>query len=188
MSSAADVLWRLGITSTCKGSRRRSSHLSSCMFLVPWTVDILVDLFSGHVRATTAGTLSLDNCHPFQFGKFMVRPLDVLARNRFADREPVHAQRWHCRVPQDQAATAVLLVGRNLRYGHRKHRYECLRFSMDTRPYPEYLPDSQWSFALFLSKVGSNATPQRLRGSDYIDSFLICMPTATLRRCYRKLC
>ncbi|EKM61102.1 uncharacterized protein PHACADRAFT_134287 [Phanerochaete carnosa HHB-10118-sp] len=28
-------------------------------------------LVFAHVRATTAGTLSLDNCHPFQFGKFM---------------------------------------------------------------------------------------------------------------------
>lgn len=28
--------------------------------------------FSGHVRATTAGSLSLDNCHPFVHGKLMV--------------------------------------------------------------------------------------------------------------------
>lgn len=29
-------------------------------------------LVSGHVRATTAGSLSLDNCHPFTYGKLMV--------------------------------------------------------------------------------------------------------------------
>lgn len=29
-------------------------------------------LTSGHVRATTAGSLSLDNCHPFVHGKLMV--------------------------------------------------------------------------------------------------------------------
>ncbi|KAH8835298.1 N-terminal nucleophile aminohydrolase [Flagelloscypha sp. PMI_526] len=28
-------------------------------------------LVFGHVRATTAGSLSLDNCHPFKFGKLM---------------------------------------------------------------------------------------------------------------------
>lgn len=27
---------------------------------------------SAHVRATTAGSLSLDNCHPFVHGKLMV--------------------------------------------------------------------------------------------------------------------
>lgn len=29
--------------------------------------------FSAHVRATTTGSLSLDNCHPFVHGKIMVR-------------------------------------------------------------------------------------------------------------------
>ena len=29
--------------------------------------------YSAHVRATTAGSLSLDNCHPFVHGKLMVR-------------------------------------------------------------------------------------------------------------------
>ena len=28
---------------------------------------------SAHVRATTTGSLSLDNCHPFVHGKIMVR-------------------------------------------------------------------------------------------------------------------
>lgn len=39
--------------------------------LVRLTQKIKSPLVFGHVRATTAGSLSLDNCHPWQFGKLM---------------------------------------------------------------------------------------------------------------------
>lgn len=36
---------------------------------------------SAHVRATTAGSLSLDNCHPFVHGKLMVNEGALLCHN-----------------------------------------------------------------------------------------------------------
>jgi predicted glutamine amidotransferase len=41
---------------------------------------------SAHVRATTAGTLSLDNCHPFQFNQLMVRARILHASPRLTAR------------------------------------------------------------------------------------------------------
>ncbi|KAI0695169.1 nucleophile aminohydrolase [Cytidiella melzeri] len=74
-------------------------------------------LVFAHVRATTAGTLSLDNCHPFQFGKLM-----FMHNGGIADFPKIkrHLQSY---LPDD----VFEMVGGNT--------------------------DSQWAFALFLSKL-----------------------------------
>lgn len=48
------------------------SPLVLCASSIPCVCSITDRFFSAHVRATTAGSLSLDNCHPWHFGKLMV--------------------------------------------------------------------------------------------------------------------
>ncbi|KAI0815033.1 nucleophile aminohydrolase [Irpex lacteus] len=74
-------------------------------------------LVFAHVRATTAGTLSLDNCHPFQFGKLM-----FMHNGGVAD-FPKIKRRLQSYLPDE----VFNMVSGNT--------------------------DSQWSFALFLSKL-----------------------------------
>ncbi|KAI0348565.1 N-terminal nucleophile aminohydrolase [Trametopsis cervina] len=74
-------------------------------------------LVFAHVRATTAGTLSLDNCHPFQFGKLM-----FMHNGGIADFPKIKRRLQSC-LPDD----VFDMVGGNT--------------------------DSQWAFALFLSKL-----------------------------------
>ncbi|THH33999.1 hypothetical protein EUX98_g139 [Antrodiella citrinella] len=71
------------------------------------TEKIKSPLVFAHVRATTAGSLSLDNCHPWQFGKIMVsthhRIHGCLALMSYS----VYAQWRYLRIPEDKEKTAV---------------------------------------------------------------------------------
>ncbi|GJE87680.1 class II glutamine amidotransferase [Phanerochaete sordida] len=88
-------------------------------------------LVFAHVRATTAGTLSLDNCHPFQFGKFMFMHNGGIAEF------PRIKRRLQSYLPDE----IFDMVSGNT--------------------------DSQWAFALFLSKLpdphADNVPPEVLR-------------------------
>lgn len=88
-------------------------------------------LVFAHVRATTAGTLSLDNCHPFQFGKFMFMHNGGIAEFPKIKR----------RLQSYLSDEIFNMVNGNT--------------------------DSQWSFALFLSKLpdphADNVPPEVLR-------------------------
>lgn len=112
---------RLGITSTWHAWLKRSSHLWSCMLLC-FTGDSSLIYISGHVRATTAGSLSLDNCHPFVYGKLMVSMRWQLKYSRLTWLV-VHAQRWYSRLSIDQAKTASRTVRRSFQCSPRKHRW-----------------------------------------------------------------
>ncbi|KAH9982671.1 nucleophile aminohydrolase [Lactifluus volemus] len=92
-------------------------------------------LVFAHVRATTAGSLSLDNCHPFVHGKIMVR-----------------------------FATAVFMPTLSWFRAQFMHNGSIEQFSKFKRRLQQQLPDeifhvvngntdSEWSFALFLSKL-----------------------------------
>ncbi|KAI0322656.1 N-terminal nucleophile aminohydrolase [Amylostereum chailletii] len=80
-------------------------------------------LVFGHVRATTAGSLSLDNCHPFIHGKLM------WMHNGSVEEFPKLKRKLQTQLPDDIF---------NVVQGN---------------------TDSEWSFALFLSKLSdANAT------------------------------
>jgi len=74
-------------------------------------------LVFGHVRATTAGSLSLDNCHPFVYGKLM-----FMHNGEIAD------------FPR---------IKRNLQAGLSDEVFNVVQGNTD----------SEWAFALFLSKL-----------------------------------
>jgi len=94
-------------------------------------VKIKSPLVFGHVRATTAGTLSLDNCHPFAYGTLM-----FMHNGHIAD-----FPRFKRRLQSDLPDPIFSTVQGNT--------------------------DSEWSFALFLSKLpdpdSQTFTPEILR-------------------------
>lgn len=98
----------LGLVSTLVG------RVFECMHLIA--------VLSAHVRATTAGTLSLDNCHPWSYGKLMVRLFSVSKCDYAQEAPVVHAQRWDRRLPPHQAEVDHGSAGRVVRYGERKYR------------------------------------------------------------------
>ena len=68
---------RLGITPISHVWRKKLNLPWFCTWQHLYFLIFLLTKFSGHVRATTAGSLSLDNCHPFVHGKLMVEISDL---------------------------------------------------------------------------------------------------------------
>ncbi|KAI6162151.1 N-terminal nucleophile aminohydrolase [Pisolithus thermaeus] len=90
-------------------------------------------LVFGHVRATTAGSLSLDNCHPFVFGKVMFMHNGGIAEFHLIKRKLQSGLTDEIfNTVQGNTGWTIVVW----------HAYDYSRSS-----------DSEWAFALFLSKL-----------------------------------
>lgn len=108
---------------------------------------------SGHVRATTEGSLSLDNCHPFVFGKIMVRLSPCIGTFNPLTRHSlcitVGSQTF---LLSNEASSPCY----PMRYFTPYKEIQVWWFLQNDVDRYLYLSDSEWAFALFLSKVTMN--------------------------------
>jgi hypothetical protein len=129
----------------------RSSHHLSCEHLVDEPVMSSHLPCSGHVRATTAGSLSLDNCHPFVHGKLMVCLTE--SSSELHSRRVVDAQWRYRRVRVlPDPAMGEALIRTTPRFTKVKRKIQ-LSLPDDIFDIVCGNTDSEWAFALFLSKA-----------------------------------